>query len=99
LLAPWPYFAKIRSFCKHFTQALKQFACLQSLVYGWSGLVIDLTRYALLDPTPFFALLNLGDVPVYSEFATNTVTKTIDREFESNKNCYMSYSNISCALF
>jgi hypothetical protein len=71
-LAPWPNFAKIRALLKHITQGLKQLACPQSTAHGLAGLAMDPTRYALLNPNPFFALPNPGDIPAYPDFTTNS---------------------------
>jgi hypothetical protein len=52
---PRPNFAKIWALQKHITHALKQLDCPQSLIYGWAGLVMDPTIYALIQLSPFTA--------------------------------------------
>ena len=48
-MLPRPDFAKIRALRKHIRQALKQLDCPQSLIYGWAGLAMDPTMYALIE--------------------------------------------------
>jgi hypothetical protein len=52
-VSPWPDFAKDRALCKHIIKALKQLECPQSLMHGWSGLVMDPALYILLEPNAF----------------------------------------------
>jgi hypothetical protein len=66
-LAPHPDFAKICALCKHYITGLKQLICLQSLIHGWAGLVMDLVMYALLEPTtPFVAIVDPGKYAQYA---------------------------------
>ena len=62
-------FAKIRALQIHITQVLKQLDCPQSLIYGWAGLAMDLTMYALLKLSQFTFPPNPGEVPLYPNFA------------------------------
>jgi hypothetical protein len=78
LLAPWPNFDKFRALRKHITRGLKQLACPQSAIQGWADLAVDPTRYALLDPTAFFAPPNPGKGLAYPDFAAHTVMKSTD---------------------
>jgi hypothetical protein len=64
-LAPHLDFAKIRALCKHIVVALKRLVCPQSVIDGWSGLVMDPLMYALIEPTTPFALVtDPGNFPV-----------------------------------
>jgi hypothetical protein len=63
-VTPRPDFTKIWALWKHITQAFKQPDCSQSLIYGWAGLAMDPTMYALIKLSPFIAPPNLGDVPL-----------------------------------
>jgi hypothetical protein len=98
--------------CPDFTQKFGLFAnillkrsscllleCPQSMLHGWTGLAMDPTMYALLNPTPFFAPTDSGDVPVYPPFATPAAIKTINCQYKNTKNYFMSYVNISHELF
>ncbi len=81
------------------TQALKQLVCPQSQIHGWTGLVIDLGLYALIEPVPFTVPANPGAMPVYQTFAPLAMIKMVDYAFERNKNYFLSYSNINRACF
>jgi hypothetical protein len=98
-LALHPDFTKIWALCKHITQVLKLLECPQSMLHGWTGPTIDLTMYALLNPTPFLAPLDPGDVLVYLSSATLAAIKTVDRLCKNAKKYFMLYVNISSALF
>ncbi len=69
------------------------------MLYGWTSFTMDSTMYALLDPTPFFAPLDPGDILVYPPFATPVAIKTVDCLYKNTKNYFMLYVNILCALF
>jgi hypothetical protein len=85
-LAPCPDFAKIWALQKHYVTGLKQLSCPQTLIHGWTGLVMDLVIYALLKPTtPFTAVVDLGKYVVYANFATEAAMKMTDKIFERNK--------------
>ncbi len=45
LVSPRPDFAKVQALRKHIIKALKQLDCPQSLVHGWTGLVMDPVLY------------------------------------------------------
>jgi hypothetical protein len=68
-MIPHPDFAKIRALLIHITQVLKQLDCPQSLIYGWAGLAMDLTMYALIELSQFTFPPNPGEVPLYPNFA------------------------------
>jgi hypothetical protein len=86
-LAPRPDFAKIQALQKHYVTGLTQLTCLQSLIHGWAGLVMDSVMYALLEPTtPFTAVVDLGKYAVYANFATEAAMKMTDKIFKRNKN-------------
>ncbi len=55
--------------------------------------------YALIKLSPFVAPPDLGDAPVYPNFAAPQVLKTIDKLWENEKKYYLSYINISRACF
>jgi hypothetical protein len=86
---PRPDFTKIRAIQTHITKALKQLDCPQSLIHGWSGLAMDPTMYALIELSPFIAPPDLGDAPIYPNFAAPQVLKTIDKLWENAKNYYL----------
>jgi hypothetical protein len=96
---PRPDFAKLRALCLHLTKALKFFECPQSALHGWSGLVMALAVYALLEPVPFFVPTDPGAAPVYTPFTTPAAIKMIDATFERDKNYFKSFKNIYRACF
>jgi hypothetical protein len=96
-LAPRPDFTKICTLCKHITQALKQLDCPQSLIHRWAGLPMDPAMYLLVKLTPFAAPSDPGDVPIYPQFATTQVIKTLDQLWEKKRNYYLLYIKISRA--
>jgi hypothetical protein len=98
-MLPRPDFAKIRALRKHIMQALKQLDCLQSLIYGWARLTMDLTMYALIKTNMFVQPPKPGDSPPYPQFATPQVLKTCKRLWENARNYYLSYVNISSVCF
>ncbi len=56
--------------------------------------------YALIEPTtPFILVTNLGDFPVYNNFATKAAIKMDDKRFKLDKNYYLLFSNISRVCF
>jgi hypothetical protein len=64
-MLPWPDFAKLQALRKHMTQALKQLVCPQSQIHRWTGLVMDLGLYALIEPVAFTVPVNpRGDTGV-----------------------------------
>jgi hypothetical protein len=50
---------------------------------------MDPTMYALLDTTPFFALMDPGDIPVYLPFAIPAAIKTVDHLYKKQKILYV----------
>jgi hypothetical protein len=76
---PHPDFTKIRVIQTHITKALKQLDSPQSLIHGWLGLSMDQTMYALIELSPFVAPPDLGNVPIYPNFAAPQVLKTINK--------------------
>jgi hypothetical protein len=98
-VAPRPDFTKMRALRKHITQAFKQPDCPQSLIYGWVGVAIDPTMYALIELSPFIASPDQGDFPFYPTFATPQVLKTVEHLWDNLQNYYLLYINISRVCF
>jgi hypothetical protein len=98
-MMPWPDFAEIRALCKHITQALKQLVFPRSLIYGWVGLSMDPTMYALIKNQQFVAPPNPGASPPLLQFTTPQTIKTCERLWENEQNYYLTYINISRACF
>jgi hypothetical protein len=99
-LAPRLDFAKIRALRKHYVTGLKPLIFPQSLIHGWTGLVMDLVMCALLEPTtPFVAVVDPGKYAQYANFSTEAAMKMTDKIFERNKNYYLSFININRACF
>jgi hypothetical protein len=80
-LSPRPDFSKLRALRKDMRKALKQLVCPQSAIHGWSGMVLSLMVYALLEPTPFVIPVNPGPVAVYPQFDTPATIKQLDAVF------------------
>jgi hypothetical protein len=98
-LAPRPNFPKIGALRKHIKQALKQLDCPQSIIYGWAGLAMDLTIYALIKVAALVMPLNPSNVPVYPQFATVQMIKMAGHIWENARNYFLSYVYISHACF
>ncbi len=98
-MLPRPDFAKIRALRKHIMQALKQFDCPQSLIYGWAGLGMDPMMYALIGNNQFVQPPEPGDSPPYPQFLTPQVIKTRKHLWGNARNYYLSYINISRGCF
>jgi hypothetical protein len=99
-LAPLLDFARIHALCKHIVRALKQLVCPQSTIHGWAGLVMDPVMYALLELTaPFANVVDPGNFPVYTNFATKAAIKMTDKKFKGDKNYYLSFININQECF
>jgi hypothetical protein len=96
-LLPCPDFTKLHALQKHMTRALQQLVCPQSVVHGWSGLVLLPMVYALLEPTPFLAPVYPGNVAVYPQFALPAQIKTANAMFACAQNTWNSYENIQRA--
>jgi hypothetical protein len=61
---------------------------------------MDPVMCALLKPTaPFVGINNPGNFPVYANFATEAAIKMTDKQFECDKNYYLSFVNINWACF
>jgi hypothetical protein len=99
LLEPCPDFTKIWALRKHITNALKLLERPLSILHRLTGLAMDPTMYALLDPTPFVAPPDPGEIPIYLPFVTPAAINTIDCLYKNTNNNFMSYVNVSCALF
>ncbi len=75
-MLPRPNFAKLRAPRKHMTQALKQLACPQSQIHGWTGLVMDPGLYARIKPDNFTVMASTigttygGATTIPSEIST-----------------------------
>jgi hypothetical protein len=80
-------------------RALKQLVCPQSTIHGWLGLILLPMVYALLEPNPFLALVCLGNLVVYPQFALSAQIKTADAMVARAQNKWKSYKNIQCACF
>ncbi len=99
-LVPPPDFAKICTLRKHFIMALKQLVCPQSAIHGWSGLVMDLVMYVLIEPTtPFILVTNPGNFPMNINFATKMAIKMTLKQFVPAKNHYLSFVKMNRACF
>jgi hypothetical protein len=76
-----------------------QLVCLQSQIHGWAGFAMELNMYALLEAVPFAIPINLGDMPIYTQFAIPVHMKMTDAIFLQNKNYFLSYKNINRGCF
>jgi hypothetical protein len=99
MMLPQSNFAKIRALRKHVTQALKQLDCPQSLIYGWAGLAMDPTMYALIKNQQFIMPPDSGASPPFLQFTTPHGIKKCKRQWENARNYYLSYIIISRACF
>ncbi len=81
------------------TQALKQLVCPQSQIHGWTGLVMDLGLYALIEPVTFTVLVNSGAMPVNQNFAPPAMMKMVGYAFERKKIYFLLYRNINRECF
>jgi hypothetical protein len=98
-LAPRPDFNQLCALHQHIVTALKQLACPQSLIHGWSSFAINPSVYVLLEPQAFAELPNPGATAVYPQFLPPATMKMIDATFTQGKNYYMSFLNINQACF
>jgi hypothetical protein len=98
-LLPCPDFVKIRALQKHMVRALKQLTCPQSVIHGWSGLILAPMVYALLEPNPFQDPTYPGAVAVYTQFATASMIKMADAIFTRAQNEWNLFRNIQQACF
>ncbi len=78
-------------------RALKQRTCPQSVIHGWSGLILAPMVYALLEPSPFQDPTDPGAVAVYTQFATALMMKMADAIFTRAQNEWNSFRNINRA--
>ena len=67
-------------------RALKQLMCPQSVIHGWSGLILAPMVYALLEPNLFQSPIDPGAVAVYTQFATASMMKMADVIFTRAQN-------------
>jgi hypothetical protein len=86
-----PDFPSIRALRKHLHWALAKLDCPQSRVYGWTGLAIDPTMYAMIETIPF-TIHNSG-------FQSPQQMKTTEQLWENNRNYFLLYENIHRASF
>ncbi len=93
-LLPHPDLKKIRALQKHMVLTLKQLTCPQSVIHGWSGLILAPMVYTLLEPNPFQDPTDPGAVAVYTQFATPSMIKMADAIFTRAQNKQNSYRNI-----
>ncbi len=98
-VAPQPNFTKLRALRKYMVEALSQLECPQSAVHGWTGLVMDMALYALLEPTSLAIPVNPGAVPAYICTSTTATIKMLTLVFDRNKNYHNSYLNIHKACY
>jgi hypothetical protein len=98
-LLPRPDFIKIRALQKHMVRALKQLTCPQSVIHGWSGLILALMVYALLEPNPFQDPTDPGAGTVYTQFVTALMIKMANAIFTRAQNEWNSFRNIQRACF
>ena len=98
-LSPRPDFVKFRALQKHMVRALKQLMCPQSVIHGWSGLILAPMVYALLKPNPFQDPTDPRAVAVYTQFATPSMIKMVNAIFTIAQNEWNSYRNIQRACF
>jgi hypothetical protein len=99
MLLPRPDFVKIRALQKHMVPALKQLTCPQSVIHGWSGLILAPMVYTLLEPNPFQDPTDPGAVTVYTQFATTLMIKMANAIFTQAQNKWNLYRNIQLACF
>ena len=85
-LLPRPDFVKIRALQKHMVLVLKQLTCPQSVIHGWSGLILALMVHALLEPNPFQDPTNPRPVAVYTQLATQPMIKMANAIFTREQN-------------
>jgi hypothetical protein len=71
---------------KHLVVALKQLVCPQSIIHGWSGLVMSPVMYASLEPNACTVIIDLGPFAVYANFATEAAILMANKIFKRNKN-------------
>jgi hypothetical protein len=98
-LAPRPDFIRPCALCKHMNDALKQLACPQSAIHGWTSLVMDPIMYKLLEPIPFAIPINPGGIPNILHTSTTAMIKMLTLVFDRNKNYLNSYNNIHRTCF
>jgi hypothetical protein len=61
---------------------------------------MNLVMYALLEPTaPFIGVNDPGNFPVYVNFATKAAIKMTDKQFERDKNYYLSFCQHKLGVF
>ena len=61
-----PDFPSVRALHKHLHRALVKLDCPQSRVYGWTGLAMDPTMYAMIETIPFAIPNDPGPTPTYT---------------------------------
>jgi len=98
-IAPRPVFTKLRALRKHMVEALSQLECPQSAVHGWTGIVINIALYALLEPTSLAIPVNPGAVPANIRTSMAATIKMLTLVFDHNKNYHNSYLNIHKACY
>jgi hypothetical protein len=94
-LAPCPDFNQLHTLRQHIVTALRQLACPQIPIHGWSGLAIDPGIYVLHEPWAFAEPPNPGATAVYPQFLPPATMKMIDATFTRDKNYYLSFLNIN----
>ncbi len=98
-LSPRPDFVKIRALRKHMVCAFKQLTRPQSVIHGWSGLILAPMVYALLKPNSFQDPTDPGPVAVYTLFTTQSMIEMADAIFTRVENECNLYRNIQRACF
>ena len=95
-----PDFASVRALRKHINTALAKLECPQSVVYGWIGMAMAPTMYALIEVNPFVSPPDPGPTPVYAGgFLPTSAMEVTKQLWENAKNYYLSYLNIHRACF
>ena len=91
----------VRALRKHLHEALAKIECPQSRVYGWTGLVMDPTMYAMIENIPFTIPADPGPTTTYNGgFQTQQQMRSSEQLWETNtRNYFLSFENINRACF
>ena len=94
-----PNFFNLRELRKHIVYALKQLPHPLFASQGWSGMAMQPTLFALLDPTAFVAPIDPGLYATYETYDLAPAMKMKDNLFKSRKNMFTTYMNIKRAVY
>ena len=95
-----PDFPSVRALRKHLHAALAKLECPQSRVYGWTGLAMAPTMYAMIERVPFVFPIDPGPTPTYNAgFQTPVQMKITEQLWANDRNYFLSYENIHRACF